>query len=80
MKASRVDKLQVELNTQRERLEEGSRLSAKFKDLKTRYDTVLEAKAKLEDEVDSLQSKISLLGGWSCPVVDTHNYCVHCTS
>jgi len=31
VKASRVDKLQVELNSQRERLEEASRLSAKLK-------------------------------------------------
>lgn len=31
VKASRVDKLQVELNSQRERLEEANRNSAKFK-------------------------------------------------
>ena len=31
MKSSRVDKLQVELNSQRERLEEATRLAAKLK-------------------------------------------------
>ncbi len=31
-------------------------------ELKTKYDIVLEAKARLEDEVDSLQSKVGLIG------------------
>lgn len=30
--------------------------------MKTKYDIILEAKAKLEDEVDSLQSKVVLTG------------------
>lgn len=33
-----------------------------LQELKTKYDIVLEAKAKLEDEVDSLQSKVGLIG------------------
>ena len=33
-----------------------------LKEIKTKYDIVLEAKAKLEDEVESLQSKIRLAG------------------
>lgn len=31
-------------------------------DIKSKYDIILEAKARLEDEVDSLQSKVDLLG------------------
>jgi hypothetical protein len=31
-------------------------------EIKTKYDINMEAKARLEDEVDSLQSKVGLLG------------------
>ena len=30
--------------------------------MKTKYDIIMEAKARLEDEVDSLQSKVGLTG------------------
>lgn len=61
VKASRVDKLQVELNGQRERLEEASRMTSKIKDLKSRNEVILEAKARLEDELENVQSKASLV-------------------
>ena len=59
--ASRVDKLQAELTAQREKVEEGSRMQSRLKELKSRNDQILEAKAMLEDEVDNLQSKVTLL-------------------
>ena len=40
-----------------------------FQELKTKYDIVLEAKARLEDEVDSLQSKVGLTGKLNCAVL-----------
>ena len=59
--ASRVDKLQAELTAQREKVEEGGRMQSRLKELKSRNDQILEAKAMLEDEVDNLQSKVTLL-------------------
>lgn len=56
-----MDKLQAELTTQREKVEEGSRIQSRLKELKTRNEQIMEAKATLEDEVDNLQSKVSLL-------------------
>ena len=103
VKASRVDKLQVELNSQRERLEESNRMTAKLKvspthyhahlslnhctdiqELKSRNEVILEAKAKLEDEVESLQSKITQLGQSlftlsSSIVLPTDLYCNACS-
>ena len=35
-----------------------------MQDIKSKYDIILEAKARLEDEVDSLQSKMDLLCKW----------------
>lgn len=59
--ASRVDKLQTELSTQREKLEEASRMTVKVKELKQRNESLLESKATLEDEMENLQSKVALL-------------------
>lgn len=42
-------------------MEEGSRMQSRLKELKSRNDQILEAKAMLEDEVDNLQSKVTLL-------------------
>ncbi|XP_019849313.1 PREDICTED: girdin-like [Amphimedon queenslandica] len=61
VKASRVDKLQAELTAQREKVEEGSRMQSRLKELKSRNEQILEAKAMLEDEVDNLQNKVTLL-------------------
>lgn len=33
-----------------------------YQEIKTKYDIILEAKARLEDEVDSIQSKVLLTG------------------
>jgi chromosome segregation ATPase len=61
VKASRVDKLQLELSAQREKLEEGSRLQSRLKELKSRNEQIMESKAMLEDEVENLQGKVTLL-------------------
>ena len=62
VKSSRVDKLQVELNAQREKLEEAGRSVGKMKEWKSRNEIILEAKARLEDEVERLQEKAEQLG------------------
>ena len=59
--ASRVDKLQTELSSQREKLEEANRMTVKVKELKQRNEGLLESKATLEDEIENLQSKVTLL-------------------
>ena len=42
-------------------MEEGSRMQSRLKELRSRNDQILEAKAMLEDEVDNLQNKVTLL-------------------
>lgn len=60
--ASRVDKLQSELSSQREKLEEASRLHVRMRETKNKIEATLEAKAMLEDEVESLQEKVGVVG------------------
>ena len=62
LQASRVDKLQTELGSHRDKLEEASRLQIRLREMKAKSEQVLEAKAMLEDEVESLQDKVATLG------------------
>ena len=57
VKASRAEKLHLELNAQKEKFEEVEVLRGKVKDWKVRNEQVMEFKAKLEDEVEILRSK-----------------------
>ena len=57
VKASRAEKLHLELNAQKEKFEEVEALRGKVKDWKVRNEQVMEFKAKLEDEVEILRSK-----------------------
>ena len=57
-----MDKLQSELASQREKLEEASRLQVRLREIKTKHEQVLEARATLEDEVGNLQDKVAILG------------------
>lgn len=61
MKGSRVEKLQAELSSQKERFEEVDLLRSKLKEMKLRHEQTLEGKAKIEDEVEMLRSKVTLL-------------------
>ena len=61
LKASRVDKLQTELSSQRDKLEDATRMQSRLKEWKARNETVMEAKAMLEDQVEDLQAKVDLL-------------------
>jgi len=56
-----VDKLQGELTNQKERMEEASKLQARLKELKQSKEAAIEAKAMLEDELQSLKHKTLLL-------------------
>ena len=48
----------------------GSFSSLSWQDLKSRNEVILEAKARLEDELENVQSKASLVGEWCvAPVV-----------
>lgn len=60
MKGSRVEKLQAELSSQKERFEEVDLLRSKVKEMKLRHEQTMEAKAKTEDEVEMLRSKATL--------------------
>ena len=60
MKGSRVEKLQAELSSQKERFEEVDLLRSKVKELKLRSEQTMEGKAKIEDEVEMLRSKAAL--------------------
>ena len=62
LQASRVDKLQSELASQREKLEEAGRLQVRLREMKTKMEQMLESKATLEDEVGNLQDKVAILG------------------
>ena len=59
-----MDKLQTELGSHRDKLEEASRLQIRLREMKAKSEQVLEAKAMLEDEVESLQDKVATLGEW----------------
>ena len=61
VKGSRVEKLQAELSSQKERFEEVDLLRSKLKEMKLRHEQTLEGKAKIEDEVEMLRSKVTLL-------------------
>ena len=56
-----MDKLQGELNNQKERMEEVGKLQAKLKELKQSKEAAFEAKAMLEDELQSLNHKTVML-------------------
>lgn len=60
VKGSRVEKLQAELSSQKERFEEVDLLRSKVKEMKLRHEQTMEAKAKIEDEVEMLRSKATL--------------------
>ena len=60
VRGSRVEKLQAELSSQKERFEEVDLLRSKLKEMKLRHEQTLEGKAKIEDEVEMLRSKVTL--------------------
>ena len=61
LQSSRVDKLQTELSSQRDKLEEANRLQSRLKEMKTRNESIMEAKVTLEDQLEDLQGKLDTL-------------------
>ena len=57
-----MDKLQSELGSHRDKLEEATRIQLRLREMKRKCDHALEARATLEDEVGNLQDKVALLG------------------
>lgn len=56
-----MDKLQSELSSQRDKLEDVTRMQSRLKEWKARNESVMEAKAMLEDQLEDLQGKVDLL-------------------